>query len=129
MKPLNDDLIDRVLARIEADPAAWNQRDFFEANYEDGSFCGTRACFAGHALLESGWTLEVHHWSKSWASINVRDTKGKLNADYDGEAAGLLGFTDFEASQVFFTSSVNTVAEMRAVIDRIRARRAEMQES
>lgn len=131
MTPLNDELIDEVLARIERDPAQWDQGDFFSTKRTDGKFCGTTACFAGHALLASGWTMELKEsdFSPYGHGVVVRDPSGKPNHDYDGEAAKLLGFTEIEANQIFYCTQTESVAEMREAIDLIRARRTETQES
>lgn len=129
MKPLNEELIDRVLARIERDPATWHQGDFFA--FRSGvDFCGTTACFAGHALLESGWTMDVKE-SEMFSyghSVVVRDPSGKINVNYDDEAAELLGFTEDEAERVFYETQRVSLAELREVIAGIRANRVEASE-
>lgn len=83
MTERNDDLAYQTLDYIREHPEEWDQEDYF---------CGTTACFAGRAIileaqnrgLKDRRELYSHHHS----------TSSRL-------AAGLLGWTDAEASSVF----------------------------
>ena len=129
MTPLNDELIDEVLARIEEDPDAWDQAEVFGVRQSDIDICGTTACFAVHALLESVWTVELRSEGTHGPYVIVRNPQDQTDHHYETEAAKLLGFTNYEANRVFYATQNVGVAGLRAVIDRIRAERAELQES
>jgi hypothetical protein len=96
----NHDLFIDVLARVERDPAAWNQGTW---GYSD-SQCGTVACFAGHAVVESG----VPH---SWQEVAVdggsvyRVLRPDSGLHVRDQAQRLLGLTHDQASRLFYETN------------------------
>ncbi len=128
MNALNDDLIDKVMLKISKDPDAWNQSEWI---------CSTSACFAGHALIESGrYEIKVTQEGEcpydaigckcnTIASIVDKETKSPVSVD--SRARELLGFTKEEARLVFLDTPTN-LEEMAATIAGIREQRSETRE-
>lgn len=134
---LNEKLLDRTLQQIVDDPASWNQGDWCLVRLSkvpaavvtgDVALCGTTACLAGHALLQSGqYQLQyvgISHQGDSvvHAGVQFYDLQG--HSVYDGgsietTAGDLLGLTKGEASYLFSTaggSPVEFCAMVRAYL-------------
>ena len=102
-------ILERVAARIEDDPDAYDQDNWGEV--DRSTECGTRACIAGHVLLEAGYDL-----SRSPFSVFVhRDTRKR--AFPPTEAAAVLGLTRAEAEYLFAGAWVPTGVETFADLE------------
>ncbi len=87
-------LAEDVLQHIKDNPKQWFQQDWIHQNE-----CGTVACFAGHACLMSGGTLENY--------------KGLVGlARVPREAIKLLGLADEEADVLFAGGNTLEMLEM-----------------
>lgn len=129
----NDVLIDKVLGYIREHPQEWDQRFWGEKNV-----CGTRACFAGHAMLLSGYSLESRqrgcenpedvdhscdvHGCTKFDDVFVRPDGFIIDRGHDREAAKLLGLESFDASRIFLGTRITDIEELQKLIDEIRAR-------
>ncbi len=123
MNALNNELIDKVMLKISTDPDAWNQSDWI---------CSTTACFAGHALIESGLYEMImakdgecaYGWTDcsctTQAFVVNKETRSPINIR--SRAQELLGFTNSEARQVFLDTSTD-LGRMTDVIAGIRKQR------
>lgn len=133
---LNEKLLDRTLQAIIDDPSGWNQSDWCRVRRVkvpadvvrgDVALCGTTACLAGHALLESGqWQLQYVGLVRDETSnilldarVQFFDLHGKSIHDRTGDedvigieatAGALLGLTRWEASHLFSTSGYTAVS-------------------
>jgi hypothetical protein len=116
----NDELIDKVLHYIENHPDEWDQETWF---------CGTTACFAGRALLMSGFEIvdtallrekikghEDYGWLDDFEMI---DEAGNLVREYTTRAAERLGLNWDDAIMLF--NGRNDLEDLRAIIADIRA--------
>jgi len=123
---LNEALIERVLAHIEANPENWDQR-WFSSFWRDEKDGPHTHCFGGWAArfaLESAPPEDE-------GSVFIVRTDPHTGKDYRWAADSTmevaqeaLGFTGDEAFTAFFNSmDVTEPAEMRAVIDGFRAAR------
>ena len=129
----NDELIDKVMAYIREHPEEWDQRYWVKR-----SACGATACFAGHAMLLSGYSLEAHkEGCGRFADIDhdcdgcgrdetdmvfIRPDGTAIKAHQDDEAAQLLGISEFAAHHLFYDTGIDNVDKMQELIDEIRAR-------
>lgn len=109
----NDGLIDDVVDYIRKHPDEWNQAVW---GYRES--CGTQACFAGTALLLSGY--------------EISENGGFVNPDGDkvwsvpNEAQMLLGITEPQRWLLFFAlSEEQGQAALEYVVAEIKAGRAE----
>lgn len=95
---VNVDLIHRTLDRIEAEPDRWSQEYF--ANKTP---CGTTMCFAGHALIKAGYTLDGETFfgpKTGWTVPCV------------GEAAGhVLGLNRQQSDSLFYWIPLDPVTD------------------
>lgn len=85
---VNVDLIHRTLDRIEASPEEWHQQFFAHRTP-----CGTTMCFAGHALIEAGYTLNGERFYTPTGQV-VRCT--------EVEAETVLGLDLCQSHPLFF---------------------------
>jgi hypothetical protein len=96
---INEDLIRRVVAAIEAQPHKWDQGQFVGGaawNGADPSECGTTFCFAGWALhLENRLAFD------SAVGLVALDAHGKPRP-FDVAARDLLGLTEHQAERLFY---------------------------
>jgi hypothetical protein len=105
---MNVDLIERTLRRIEARP-----QEFDMASWADFGHCGTTACFAGHAMLESGYQI-----TGDLAYAYYRRPDGSEVGDEFDEGANLLDLTQAQARRLFYANA-RTPAEMRSVVEQV----------
>ncbi len=107
----NDELIDKVIDYIREHPEEWNQDVWgFKAP------CGTEACFAGHALLLSGYTFEH----------GFRDPEGCSIWGVPDTARELLGVTDDQSRLLFYAvNHYNGIEGLERVVAHIRAGQAD----
>lgn len=121
MTALNNELIDKVMAKIATDPEAWSQATWV---------CKTTACFAGHALIESG-LYEIRVISdrpcpyddidcQCGTEVAIVDKETGSVVNVQSRARELLGFNEGEAHRVFLDTSTD-LEEMASVIANIRA--------
>lgn len=119
----NDELIDAVLDYIEAHPEEWDQGVWANA-------CGTQACFAGRAMLLSGYTLTLKEEADcgdescdlpSCHGPEFIRPSGQLVAQEDEEADMLLGWTAQEGNRIYYRNYASP-AMLRRRIDEIRGR-------
>lgn len=93
----NVPLLYATLARVAMNPATWDQKTYVNE-------CGTAFCFAGHALLEAGWTW--HQDGQFWLSPDR-----KVYSDVTGNAAShVLGLTVDEQCDLY--AAGNTLAQL-----------------
>ena len=91
---MNDDLFDRVIQRIDADPDAFDMTTWLEERS-----CGTVGCFAGHTVLELGYR-------SSWAGAGYcikDDLEGfeSYSVNVSEVARNALGLTTDESESLF----------------------------
>jgi hypothetical protein len=117
----NNELIDKVLDYLEQHPKEWNQTSWMTP-------CGTQACFAGHAMLLSGYGVSymvVHH-ADGDHDCEVADCRRvprfvdpsghRILIDEDLEANKLLGFTEAEGNSIYYRN-FRDVKALRRHID------------
>lgn len=108
----NINLLDAVIEYIEEHPEEWDQTYWASLRTADGTVgwrsdepCGTTACFAGTALILSGYTLEAElqegeGYRPYWRAV-FRDPEGvEVNAVMY-RAQDLLGITEEDAIDIF----------------------------
>jgi len=83
----NAELAYRVLDHIDADPESWDQADWGR-----NTGCGTRACFAGWAVLLAGGEVQTDREGK-WVSVTV---DGERFGSVRNAAQQVLGIEDDE---------------------------------
>jgi hypothetical protein len=95
---VNDDLMVRVLARIERDPSTWKQ-NVWGATTE----CGTTYCFAGHTAVELGVTI---NWWRAWNGSGAAESVvcNGVTTPFGPFAAEQLGLTNAQADKLFFAT-------------------------
>lgn len=114
----NDVLIDQVLGFIEQNPQEWEQGVWF---------CDTAACFAGHALLLSGYRIidttvekaknaHLLSWIDHFEMVNPDND---IVSEYGDLAQKLLGIRVDQANDLF-SDDIHGIEELRQVIDDIR---------
>jgi hypothetical protein len=96
----NLDLLDRVMDHIDRHPEEWNQENWF---------CGTAACFAGHAVLMDGW--EVVHEDGGMIE------KGGEQSPVELVAQRLLDLTDDQMNRLFI--GCNTLDDLHSMVKQI----------
>lgn len=103
----NLDLLDAVVAHIEAHPEQHNQGEWI---------CGTAACVAGRTVLMSGW-------KPVYFNLPALDT---VSVEKDGQERGvrglaqeLLGLDRDTANELFWAT--NTVDDIRRIRDELHA--------
>jgi len=130
---MNRELAMRVMDKIEANPAEWNQ-----GSWVQNGMCGTTACFAGHAMLESGYTLtrvkytngtQVHTLDlvpagpdddDSTSYVWFVDPDGVIVTSALAEGQKLLDLDDEESQRLFIDSAgICSVEMMRNLVKRI----------
>jgi hypothetical protein len=111
---INVALLKKTLARIEAEPEHWNQSWWR---------CGTSYCFGGWAAVLAGakfrrpdenMSIELipkYAWEKNRPYVVMHD-----RAQY------ILGLTNYEASELFFSG--NSLADLKRIVRKL-IRRAE----
>lgn len=99
---VNRELISRVLAHIEANPQEWDQRGWFWRSNRSNRSCGTKACFAGRALLLSGY--QIVSTGSQFDLDTMIDPYGHVVRDYDAQAAKVLGLPVDLAKRIFDSS-------------------------
>ena len=125
---INELLLDLALTRIVNEPASWDQSTWgrginskLPPTVQPGDvvLCGTTACLAGHAMLESGqWRLrltqvERDHDNETYMNVmefvNLRgETPDPFRDSRIPEEAGkLLGLTVSEQQHLFGVSYTN----------------------
>lgn len=127
----NDVLIDKVMDYLREHPKEWDQRYWVESTP-----CGTTACFAGHTMLLSGYTLQrVKRGCDECLSedhdcglngCDVMETKffapdGRRVDHEDIEAGELLGLSRWDGEKIFYQTSITDADRMQEIIDNIRA--------
>lgn len=95
----NLDLLDAVMDHIDRHPEEWRQKSWF---------CGTAACFAGHAVLMDGW--EVVHVFGDIEKDGKLDMVGRV-------AQRLLGLTVEQADRLFM--SINTLDDLHLMVKQL----------
>ena len=96
----NVELLQKVMDYIEAHPEKHDQTDWF---------CGTAACFAGHAALMSGWTIVTSQKNAGMV------TNGDCIRYVPGVARDALGLTIAEADALFDESL--TTPQLHVMVD------------
>ncbi len=122
----NVELLDRVLAVIEADPDHWNQSDWRQPSI-DG--CGTAFCSAGWACELDGGTWATGSDGLHSEYLVARDgetlgptSRGVKMTFVRDRALAVLGLTESEAHALF--SGNNGLPALRRQVNRIKARAA-----
>ena len=113
----NDELIGKVLNHIELHPEEWDQGAWF---------CGTTACFAGRALLMSGYRI-IDTYVEPPANAHLFDPlhreemvdpEGNVVLDYSVAARRILGLSDIQAVRLF-SADVTDIEKLRVAVSRI----------
>jgi hypothetical protein len=132
---LNLKLIYDTLDHIDEHPEEWNQAMFA---------CGTTACFAGHAMLLSGYNLKptlrccLHESTEDCLGADkccyaecrlispllcfFRPDGSEVDEE-DTEANGLLGFTEDEGAAIFYKGHDRNPRVLRKNVESIIAAR------
>lgn len=112
---MNESLVRQVMAHIRANQDSWNQSDFV-----GWSPCGTTHCFAGWALRLSGFGLvgSVFQAPEGMELEPGLQVRGRIVAT-DFTAQWLLGFTDRQASAVFFAFQQTDVDVFAREVERV----------
>lgn len=128
----NDVLIDKVMDYLREHPKEWDQRYWVESTP-----CGTTACFAGHTMLLSGYTVrkvrrgcdesasedhdcDPHACDRMVTKFFAPD--GRRIDDEDIEAGRLLGLSRWDGGTIFYQTSITDAEDMQEIIDNIRAK-------
>ena len=121
----NMDLLDEVIDRIEGDIDGWDQGSWGDVVDDgDAEYCGTTACFAGHAVQAAGLmrlkTTQKDfdgepYWAVEWIDMNTG--KRTTPEHVPEKARKALGLTYEEADDIFF----------HFTSDKTEAKRAELQ--
>lgn len=119
---VNVELLDQVMAQIEAHPDAWDQT-FWATQFIDdtGNECGTAFCCAGWAVRLARPDLEFV-WQGQYAQ-RVEDPAIGMTGDIEDVAQRLLGITNGEADRLF--DERNTLDDLRYQVAKIKERAAE----
>ena len=109
----NIPLLRKTMEHIEAHPDEWRQGSWFTRRLD----CGTKACFAGTAIL-LGSDDEIMWLMSPSLSISgvTKDSGGHVHTAHD-RARDLLGLTDKEASILF--EPTNTMDGLRYYVDHL----------
>lgn len=110
-KTINRPLLLKTLAVIEEKPEAWSQGDWATKDPQclpEKNICGTAFCFAGWALVNSGYKPEWTEGSNYTGEFVSK--RGKV-VDAETKAQKLLNLTDEQSGNLF--SGNNTLEEIR----------------
>lgn len=99
---MNVELMNKVIARIEAHPESFSMVDYIKT-----TDCGTVACVAGHALLLSGYYVDEHGHL-----FNPHATFGS----FFNTAADLLDLSDDEAQFLFYNFDIKNAEDLKRVV-------------
>lgn len=125
---MNEQLVRDVMAHIRANAELWDQRDFIRtAGTAGGDTCRTTHCFAGWALRLSGFGLVKENFmppqgwqfpddAPDWVKTLWRDGSVKYT---DFTAQWLLGFSDAQASHVFYALQQTDVEEFAQALEQV----------
>jgi hypothetical protein len=108
MSTPNLELLDDVMQHIDTHPEEWDQANWF---------CGTTACFAGHACARSGYRPLFHPDLDYTGRVNL---SGAEDGDWcwvGGVAQLVLGLTDEEAQRLF--DARNTLDDLHSMVKQI----------
>jgi hypothetical protein len=108
----NVELLRRTQKEIHANPDSWNQRHWFvePSPWRGGRWCGTAACFAGHALLLEGWEPIFNaDGGAEWITRN-----GEIG-DIKPTAAMALGINLYQADVLF--AGKNELEDIDRIVD------------
>jgi hypothetical protein len=111
----NVELLRRTQKEIHANPESWNQEHWFVQPlfpWRKGRWCGTAACFAGHALLIEGWEPVFN--ADGGAECITRD--GKIGAIKE-IARQVLDLPDAWADVLF--AGKNDLEDIDRIVDSI----------
>jgi hypothetical protein len=118
MKP-NVELLRATLAHIEAHPETWNQQMW-------SNECGTAFCFAGHAVVLSGCTVNPEREQVLLDTVpaefhdTFREITGGWNPPIALAAAVLLGLYDTDAigrsQTIRLFNGDNTLEDLRSMV-------------
>lgn len=125
----NEELIDKVLTYLKDHPKEWFQDSWV-------TDCGTQACFAGHAMLLSGYSVDYAtvHWGDEVEEGHdcdyneckkiayFVDPSGYRVRSEDLEANRLLGLTEDEGDQIYYRQ-FSSVEDLRQHLNEIKSRR------
>lgn len=115
----NVGLLRAVLAEIEADPAAWDQRSWARRTQ-----CGTTYCFAGHAVRLGMPDAEMV-WSMDWDAPDGFEVAMRVlladgsKQNISAAAAQLLGVQGKQLYALFYGEEADTLAGLRLVVEEI----------
>ena len=106
----NAPLLLKTLAYIETHPEEWDQTVWF---------CGSAACFAGHAVLLDGGKVSNDRWLLPREDDPPADRWDARDGEVYVElrARRILGLTEEQAERLF--ASYNTLDELRAQVFRL----------
>jgi len=92
----NDELIDQVMGHLREHPQEWNQSRWV-------SDCGTQMCFAGHAMLMSGYTIRfMEGFDDSWPVFIDPQGVEVPSMKYSAVANDLLGLSVSQGNAVYY---------------------------
>jgi hypothetical protein len=121
---VNEELLQRVVKRLRAKPEQWDQdgwvilseddvcevftrgRPYGDRNVIIGDFalmegfCGTKACLAGHTVLEAGDEIMIWDSDPETGTFECIDDKGNVH-NIEIRAQELLGLTRDQADVLF----------------------------
>lgn len=110
---MNEEKIIEVLANIECElggvstnpdrqPVGFNMHNWLVVPSQMTNVCGTTACFAGHAMLADGWSIDFKQ------GFFYKD--GYFNTtDAEDEGAKILGLEPEEAARLFYLEDIDEV--------------------
>jgi hypothetical protein len=99
---VNIELLDKALARIDANPDTWRQASWH---------CGTAACLAGHVALAAGY-----QWASDDAiEVFVTSPDGAITDEVASVAEDLLGLDSKSAFELFWCA--NTREDLQRMRD------------
>ena len=124
----NIELLDKIIAKIEAEPESWNQGRWAIGSGENafrddnghlqpGPECNTAFCVAGHVAVETGAKF---NWMRYGVRIEIEahhvvGENGHLQS-IDNYAKEKLGLTQSEADDLFdLYNSLDQIKEMRDI--------------
>lgn len=99
---MNRELVEATLNAIASDLKSWDQSAFLNTHVDPSTQqCRTTMCFAGHALVQAGYTLVRARYSPDALDFLGPDGVRFAESRVD-EAAEVLGFSEEQVEDVFF---------------------------
>ena len=121
MREPNIPALRKTMEFIEANPDGWDQDTWASKGTLNGSACGSTMCFAGTTVFLAGAKIQyvAHPDHPNYLQAEHCVTPEGSMVAIEDYATELLGLTDAQADDIFYSDSDMNPQEMRAWVEEI----------